>query len=122
MADITLSAITGITPTVQLYLEETAVGTPITMTQIGTTGEYYCNMPADSYAGTYLVVFNNGSEKLTSGVLFWDGEKEITVGSIPETVVTDLGGNGYDSSKDSLIKINGAVKKNLTKTQYLGLS
>jgi hypothetical protein len=106
MADITLSAITGITPTVQLYLEETAVGTPITMTQIDTTGEYYCNMPADSDAGTYLVVFNNGAEKLTSNILYWDGTKEINNQEISE----------------SLIKIKAKVDKNLTKTQYLGLS
>jgi hypothetical protein len=86
MADLTLSASKGMTPTAQLYLNATSVGTAISMAEIGTTGEFYADIPSGTAAGEYLVVFFNGATKLTSGVLIWDGTQEVTsaAGMTPE--------------------------------------
>lgn len=77
MADIYLSAMTGLSPTAQLYLNEIATGSPVAMTEIPSTGEYYGSVPGGTAAGKYLVILTNGSTKLGSGVLIWDGTKEI---------------------------------------------
>jgi hypothetical protein len=105
MSDIILSATTGLSPTAKLYLNNTFVVT-VEMEEIDSTGEYFCDMPVGSLPGTYLVIFYDGTEKLTSSILYWDGTKEINNQEISE----------------SLIKIKTKVDKNLTKTQYLGLS
>jgi hypothetical protein len=77
MADLTLSASKGMTPTAQLYLNATSVGSAISMAEIGTTGEFYADIPSGTAAGEYLVVFFNGATKLTSGGLSWDGTQEV---------------------------------------------
>jgi hypothetical protein len=77
MADLTLSASNGMTPTAQLYLNAAPVGSAISMAEIGTTGEFYADIPSGTAAGEYLVVFFNGTTKLTSGVLIWDGTQEV---------------------------------------------
>jgi hypothetical protein len=77
MADLNLSATTGLTATAQLYLGSSSVGTPIAMTEIGTTGEYSANMPASTAAGTYLVVFLSAGAKVAAGSIVWDGTKEV---------------------------------------------
>lgn len=77
MADLTLSASNGMTPTLRLYLNAAVVGGAISMTEIGTTGEFYADVPSGTAAGEYLVVFYNGTNKLTSGILQWDGTKEV---------------------------------------------
>ena len=77
MADLTLSASKGMTPTAQLYLNAVSVGSAISMAEIGTTGEFYADIPSGTAAGEYLVVFFNGATKLTSGVLSWDGTQEV---------------------------------------------
>lgn len=78
MADLNLSATTGLTVTAQLYLGSTASGTAIALTEIATTGEYSANMPTGKAAGTYLVVFlDSASNKLASGLIEWDGAKEV---------------------------------------------
>jgi hypothetical protein len=76
MADLTLSASKGMTPTAHLYLNAVSVGSAISMAEIGTTGEFYADIPSGTAAGEYLVVFFNGATKLTSGVLSWDGTQE----------------------------------------------
>lgn len=81
MADLTLSASTGMTPTAQLYLNAASVGSAISMAELGTTGEFYADIPSGTAAGEYLVVFFDGTTKLTSGVLIWDGTQEITATS-----------------------------------------
>jgi hypothetical protein len=49
------------------------------MAEIGTTGEFYADIPSGTAAGKYLVVFFNGATKLTSGVLSWDGTQEVAI-------------------------------------------
>ena len=93
MADLTLSASKGMTPTAQLYLNATSVGSAISMAEIGTTGEFYADIPSGTAAGEYLVVFFNGATKLTSGVLSWDGTQEVAIPTASETAAAVLGAN-----------------------------
>lgn len=77
MSDIYLSASTGMTVNARAYLNNVPYGSDIPMTEIGTTGEYYCDMQMGSPQGKYLIVFFNGTTKLSSGLMQWDGSKEV---------------------------------------------
>lgn len=77
MAPITLSARNGQSITFSLYLNGTLVSAGLAMTEIGTTGEFYADMPTGTAAGEYLVVFFDGAQKIASGVLNWDGAQEV---------------------------------------------
>lgn len=83
MADLYLSADPGLTVAAQLYIGDNSIGQAVDMQAIGTTGEYFANVPSGTAAGKYLVVFFFGAIKLASGPLFWDGEKEVTVLDLP---------------------------------------
>jgi hypothetical protein len=77
MADITLSATTGLTVTIQLYLANLTEGSPFTMSEIGATGEYYASMPGGLSAGDYMLLFKAGGVKIASGYMSWDGTREL---------------------------------------------
>jgi hypothetical protein len=77
--EITISAIQGLTVTVQLYKDGLAVGAPFAASEIGTTGEYVASMPALTPYGQYLLVAFTGADKLASGEMLWSGDYEITV-------------------------------------------
>jgi len=74
--EINISAVQGLTVTVELYLDGVLVGSPISATEIGSTGEYMASMPSVAY-GTYLLVAIAGSNKIASGQIFWDGAYEL---------------------------------------------
>jgi len=75
--EINISAITGLTITVQLYISGVVYGAPFAATEIGITGEYWANMPAATPYGKYLVVAIAGADKLGSEEIYWDGNYEI---------------------------------------------
>ena len=77
MNEIVISAVTGLTPSCQLYSGSSTVGSPFNATEIGTTGIYLASMPSVSY-GKYLVLAIAGDERLGSGEIYWDGTNEIT--------------------------------------------
>jgi hypothetical protein len=77
--EITISCITGLTVTVQLYSAGVAVGSPISTTEIGSTGEYIADMPTVGY-GRYLLIAMAGTAKLASGEIMWDGANELIDG------------------------------------------
>ena len=78
MADeITIVAVTGLTPSIQLYNGSTIEGVSFDAAEIGTTGIYLANMPSVAY-GKYLVVATAGTERLGAGDIYWDGAQEIT--------------------------------------------
>lgn len=79
MADLYFSGRVGQTITAKLYANGATLGADIAMTEIEGTGEYTGSVPAGTPAGQYLVVFFAGPRKLASGVLAWDGSKEITI-------------------------------------------
>jgi len=74
--EINISAVTGLSPTIQLYLGTLAVGSPFSATERGSSGEYVASMPAVPY-GRYIAVAMAGTEKLGSGEILWDGNYEL---------------------------------------------
>lgn len=94
MADIHLSSQTGKAVTAQLYNNASPHGDPIPMAEIATTGEYFCNVPPNTPAAKYLVVFQAAGTKLSSGLLAWDGTQEVQISSLPQAVRTALEADG----------------------------
>jgi hypothetical protein len=72
--NIVLTA-SGETVTCQPYAAGTASGSPITLTEIGTSGVYTGDMTGSS--GTYLLVFNDGTENVGVGSIVWSGTAEL---------------------------------------------
>lgn len=76
--EIYISAITGLTPSCQLYSGSSTVGSPFNATEIGTTGIYLASVPNGVAFGIYMVLATAGEERLGSGLLYWNGTQEIT--------------------------------------------
>lgn len=81
MTSINLSAKPGIQPTAQLYAQGLPTGPALPMSEVAGTGEYTADPAPGTPAGQYLVVFFEGTRKLASGVLEWDGEREVQCAS-----------------------------------------
>jgi hypothetical protein len=77
MYDLWLSYKPARTVTAQLYLDNTPYSSAFATSEVGGIGEYYANVPSGTAANEYVVVFFDGSTKVVSGVLDWDGTKEI---------------------------------------------
>lgn len=102
MAPITLSARNGQTITFSLYQNNVLVQSGLAMTEIGTLGEFYADMPTGSLAGKYLAVFFDGATKLASAVLWWDGEKEsapMTPANIIQVNAVPVTGTGAEGNE-----------------------
>lgn len=78
MNEINISAISGLSPTVQLYSGASAIGLLINTVEIGTTGEYIGDMPILPF-GKYIAIAMNGANKIGSGEILWDGKYEIPI-------------------------------------------
>jgi hypothetical protein len=78
MYDLWLSYKPAKTVTAQLYLDNAPYSAAFATSEVGGIGEYYANVPSGTAANEYVVVFFDGSTKVVSGVLDWDGTKEVT--------------------------------------------
>jgi hypothetical protein len=79
---------TGLTVTAQRYINASAVGTAISLTEIGSSGFYSGDMTGT--AGTYQVVFLAGGANVGSGEIIWDGTNELSIAdSVWEEALTD---------------------------------
>jgi hypothetical protein len=67
---------TGRTVTVSLLLGSTVSASGVALTERGSTGHYYGNVPALG-AGNYYVLFYEGATTIGYGDLYWDGTKEL---------------------------------------------
>jgi hypothetical protein len=79
----------GLTVTAALYSGGAAVGSPITMTEIGASGVYTASVPGGTPAGTYQVVCSAGGMPRAAGELAWDGVAEVqamTHGQVADAV------------------------------------
>ena len=76
--EIYIQAVTGLTPSCQLYSGSSTVGSPFNATEIGTTGIYLASVPGGVALGIYMVLAMAGDERLGSGLLYWNGEQEVT--------------------------------------------
>ena len=70
----------GVTVTCQPYQAGTAVGSPISLTEIGSSAVYTANMTGS--AGTYLLAFNDGTENVGVGTIVWNGTAEVPVSTL----------------------------------------
>ncbi len=81
--EIQISAIDGITVAVQMYdASGAAFGSPISATEVGTTGQYLASVPANTPYGHYLLVataVGGDNPVIGSGEIFWDGAYELDV-------------------------------------------
>lgn len=79
--EIKISAVQGLTITLQLYEGASTIGSSFSASEIGTTGEYVANMPTGVPYGSYLVLATVGSGvKIASGEILWDGDYEVVDG------------------------------------------
>jgi hypothetical protein len=85
MFDINLSAPSGMQVMAKLYAGDVQVGDSIAMQEVTGLGEYFASVPANTPRNKYVVVFFEGLKKLTSGLLFWDGEKEVNLINIKDS-------------------------------------
>ena len=76
-------ATTGLTVTAQRYQSGAAVGTAISLSEVGSSGFYSGNMTGS--AGTYQVAFLASSANVGSGSIVWDGTAEVA-SSAPSVV------------------------------------
>ena len=80
--EINISAVTGLSISLQLYSGAVAIGSPFAATEIGTTGEYVASVPNGTPYGRYLVLAIAGDFKIASGQLLWDGAYEFIQGLV----------------------------------------
>jgi hypothetical protein len=75
--EIKVSAVQGLTITLQLYAGASTIGGSFSATEIGTTGEYVANMPTGIPYGNYMVLATVGADvKIASGEISWTGQYE----------------------------------------------
>jgi hypothetical protein len=70
----------GASVTCQPYQAGAAVGSPISLTEIGTSAVYSGNMSGS--AGTYLLAFHDGTENVGVGTIVWNGTAEVPVSTL----------------------------------------
>jgi len=67
----------GLTVTAQPYQSGSAVGSAISLTEVGSTGFYSGNMTGS--AGTYQLAFRSAGSNVGSGSIVWSGTAEVPV-------------------------------------------
>lgn len=80
-------ATSGLTVTAQRYQGGAAVGSAISLTEIGSSGFYSGNMTGS--AGTYQIAFIASSTNVGSGEIIWDGTNEVPVSTLTAAGVWD---------------------------------
>lgn len=77
----------GLTVTAQRYQGGAAVGSAISLTEVGSSGFYSGNMTGS--AGTYQIAFIASSTNVGSGEIIWDGTNEVPVSTLTASDVWD---------------------------------
>jgi hypothetical protein len=80
-------ATSGLTVTAQRYQAGAAVGSAISLTEVGSSGFYSGNMTGS--AGTYQIAFISSSTNVGSGEIIWDGTNEVPVSTLTAAGVWD---------------------------------
>lgn len=78
--EINISAVPGLTLSLQLYKGLVSVGVAFGASEIGLTGEYVASMPSGVPYGQYLIIATAGDIKIASGQIIWDGSYEMPIG------------------------------------------
>lgn len=80
--EIQISAVHGLTISLQLYNGVASFGSPIAATEIGSTGDFVATVPNGTPFGRYTVIAMAGDIKIASGQLLWDGNYEFLQGLV----------------------------------------
>jgi hypothetical protein len=75
--ELNIALTTGLTVSVQPYAAGAASGSPISLTEVGTTGFYSGDMTGSE--GTYQLVFLSGGATVGTGQIVWSGTAEVPV-------------------------------------------
>jgi hypothetical protein len=78
--EIYVKAASGLTMTIQLYNGTSALGSPFSATEAGTSGLYVADMPGGTAYGHYGIVAIAGGVSVAATDIYWDGNFEIPVG------------------------------------------
>ena len=95
--ELNIALSTGLTVTAQRYQAGAAVGSPISLSEVGSSGFYTGNMTGT--AGTYQLVFISASSNVGSGSIVWDGSAEVPISTLTaaqvnaecDTALADVG-------------------------------
>ena len=112
-------ATSGLTVTAQRYQAGAAVGSAISLTEVGSSGFYSGNMTGS--AGTYQLAFIASSTNVGSGDIIWDGTNEVPVSTLTAAQVntecdTALSDVGLTSTVTG--RIDAAVSSRLATSGY----
>ena len=111
----------GETVTCQPYQAGATVGSPISLTEIGTSAVYSGHMTGS--AGTYLLAFHDGTENVGVGTIVWSGTAEVpvstlTTGDLPSVPsVTDIR-TELDANSTKLANLDATVSSRLAGSAY----
>ena len=91
--ELNIALSTGLTVTAQAYTAGAASGSPISLSEVGTSGFYSGNMTGS--AGTYQLVFFSGGATVGTGQINWSGTAEIpfstlTTADIPSAAISAI--------------------------------
>ena len=100
----------GLTVTAQPYQSGSAVGSAISLTEVGSSGFYSGTMTGS--AGTYQLAFVSAGANVGSGSIVWDGTAEVA-SSAPSVVQIR---QEMDSNSTKLANLDAAVSSRSTLT------
>ena len=78
--ELNIALSTGLTVTAQPYTAGAASGSPISLSEVGTTGFYTGDMAGS--AGTYQLVFLASGATVGTGQITWSGTAEVPVSTL----------------------------------------
>jgi hypothetical protein len=78
--ELNIALSTGLTVSVQPYAAGAASGSPISLSEVSTSGFYTGNMTGS--AGTYQLVFLSGGATVGTGQIVWSGSAEVPVSTL----------------------------------------
>jgi len=102
-------ATSGLTVTAQRYQGGAAVGSAISLTEVGSSGFYSGNMTGS--AGTYQIAFIASSTNVGSGEIIWDGTNEVPVSTLTTSDIpteADIATEVWDT-QTSALTTSGAI-------------
>jgi hypothetical protein len=106
----------GLTVTAQRYQAGAAVGSAISLTEVGSSGFYSGNMTGS--AGTYEIAFIASSTNVGSGSIVWSGTAEVPVSTLTTSDIpteSDIATEVWDTPISGLTT-SGAIGTRLKNT------
>jgi hypothetical protein len=119
--ELNIALSTGLTVTAQPYTSGAASGSPISLSEIGTTGFYTGDMAGS--AGTYQLVFLSGGAAVGTGQIVWSGTAEIpvstlTTGDLPSVPSASSVAAAVRTELTEISNLDASVSSRLAATSY----